>query len=691
MGTATVAVDLEAHDQDIVKTLPSSDLSVTYRLHEPGRIVADAPRCRVFALIVGIDKYMASSIPDLRGCVNDAQTMRIFLTNRFNIPEKQVAFLANQEATRDAILRTFRTHLIENPDIENGDTMIIYYAGHGSRVKAPESWPSTDGKIETFVPHDERGKDAQGELVHGIPDRTMGVLLSQLATAKGSNITVVLDCCHSGSLTRVSSPPNILPVSRYVDTPTPIPEHLDHELLATSRMAGPDTSYEFMDSHILLAACRYQQRARECISAITGSPCGFFTDGLLRALRGIGPLNRVTYAELLDMLPALPDQNPQCEGANKGRFIFQGEKREVESWAIQVNEDGTLKVLVGSMFGVVIGTQFVSEKDPQTDPDRVFVAVSVDLDSAILMPRAPQVLPSGTRLVVADWKNEAAMMKVYIQPDEDLPLSASDLLVPRTKPKFLVVASRDAADLVIKRTSKEEITLTRLDAHLARYDAPDVLLNISAVARIPYVLDSVGRFNYFLAKHNTRDVLDLGGDVQLEMHRLTGEFGFRVPDTEFGNMVVDGEMRFQLDPEAKYGFAICNYSKYDLFPYLFYFDPATYSIDAWYLPESKTMAAPLPARGDSNAPPARITIGYGTGGVYAFQFVVPDGINTDTGFLKLFVSTTYLDLESIEQAAAVDVSVGQGRGEEAGRPLAIGEGVWGGWDFPITIFVEEGS
>ncbi|KAJ7606040.1 hypothetical protein FB45DRAFT_951689, partial [Roridomyces roridus] len=639
-GTATVVVDLEAHDQGIYtfsfpissRTLPSSNISVTYRLHHPGRVVrnhSNAPRCCVFALIVGIDKYASSTIPNLRGCVNDAQTMRAFLTNRFNIPEK------TSGATRDAILRTFRTHLIENPDIENGDTMIIYYAGHGSRVKAPDSWPSTDDKIETFVPHDERWKDVQGELVHGIPDRTIGLLLSQLATAKGNNIVCIYLLYRSakitqlGSLTRVSDPPNILPILRYVDTPTPIPEHLDQELWASSRMPGTvpsplDTSYELMDSHTLLAACRYQQRARECISTITGSPCG--------ALRGIGPLNRVTYAELLDMLPTLPDQDPQCEGANKRRFIFQGgmcEPAESLSCAVRVKEDGTLKVDVGSMFGVVVGTQFVSEKDPQTDPDRVFVAVSVDLNSAILMARVPQVLPTGTRLVVAHWKNEAAMMKVYIQPDEDLPLSASDLLVPRTTPRFLVVDSRDTADLVIKRTSKEEITLTRLDAHLARYDTPDVLLNVSAIAHIPYVLDSIGRFNYFLAKHNTQDVLDLGRDVQLEMHRLTGEFGFRVPDTEFGNMVVDGEVRFQLDPEAKYGFAICNYSKYDLFPYLFYFDPATYSIDAWYLPESKTMAAPLPARGDSDVPPAQITIGYGTGSVYAFQFVVPDGINKD--------------------------------------------------------------
>ncbi|KAJ7859062.1 hypothetical protein B0H14DRAFT_2577434 [Mycena olivaceomarginata] len=46
---------------------------------------------------------------------------------------------------------------------------------------------------ETIVPHDERAKKAQGEIIHGIPDRTINVLLSNLVTAKGNNITVWTD------------------------------------------------------------------------------------------------------------------------------------------------------------------------------------------------------------------------------------------------------------------------------------------------------------------------------------------------------------------------------------------------------------------------------------------------------------------------------------------------------------------
>jgi hypothetical protein len=127
--------------------------------------------------------------------VNDAQTIKTFLTNRFHIPEPQIAILVNADATRDIILEKFQSHLIDNSAIEQDDTIIIYYAGHGSRAKAPDSWPSMDGKIETLVPHDERTKTlVNGQVVHGIPDRTINRLLSRLATAKGNNIVRPVYC-----------------------------------------------------------------------------------------------------------------------------------------------------------------------------------------------------------------------------------------------------------------------------------------------------------------------------------------------------------------------------------------------------------------------------------------------------------------------------------------------------------------
>ncbi|KAJ7138012.1 peptidase C14, caspase domain-containing protein [Mycena epipterygia] len=286
---------------------------------EPNPEAAMILRCPVYAVIVGINQYQSNCMRNLEGCENDAQTVKTFLTNRFHIPESQIILLLNANATREAILENFQTHLIDNSSIEKGDAIIIYFAGHGSRVKAPESWPSIDGKIETLVPYDERTKTPDGKVVHGIPDWTINVLLSRLAAEKGNNITVICDCCHSGGATRDNE--SVYRV-RSVPTFEPLPENLDRTL----RVALSGESYKCdMNSHVLLAACREQEKAYEATSD-AGKPCGFFTDSLVKQLREIEP-NRVTYAELVGRLPTLYDQNPQCEGTNKDRFLFDVECR----------------------------------------------------------------------------------------------------------------------------------------------------------------------------------------------------------------------------------------------------------------------------------------------------------------------------------------------------------------------------
>jgi hypothetical protein len=75
---------------------------------------------------------------------------------------------------------------------------MLYYSGHGSQM--PDiSKDETDGLDETIVPYDSRlpGK-------FDISDDELNALLKKLA-AKTSNITVILDSCHSGTFSRGTS------------------------------------------------------------------------------------------------------------------------------------------------------------------------------------------------------------------------------------------------------------------------------------------------------------------------------------------------------------------------------------------------------------------------------------------------------------------------------------------------------
>ncbi|KAJ6622960.1 hypothetical protein B0H10DRAFT_1659765, partial [Mycena sp. CBHHK59/15] len=142
----------------------------------------------VFALIIGINEYKHTG--SLQGCVNDAISFQDLLTDILCVPVPHIKLLTNGMATCAEILSKFQRHLIENPAIHDngGDTIILFYASHGSRVAAPDNWYSPDGVVETICPHDEREKDVNGQHIHGIPDYTIHNLLQELAAAKGNNL-----------------------------------------------------------------------------------------------------------------------------------------------------------------------------------------------------------------------------------------------------------------------------------------------------------------------------------------------------------------------------------------------------------------------------------------------------------------------------------------------------------------------
>jgi hypothetical protein len=147
------------------------------------------PLRRMFGLIIGIDKYKSEKIPNLQGCKSDAQSVVDLLSSRFRFT--QFHCLTDDEATRSAILGGFETYLIDNVNINPGDAIVVYYAGHGCRADAPTRWGADDNQVETICPHDSDMTDPNGEKIFGIPHRTIGGLLRKLASKKGDNIVCI--------------------------------------------------------------------------------------------------------------------------------------------------------------------------------------------------------------------------------------------------------------------------------------------------------------------------------------------------------------------------------------------------------------------------------------------------------------------------------------------------------------------
>ncbi len=152
---------------------------------------------RKLALLVGIDKYLGGDrqLFPLSGCNTDVDLQHELLTHRFGFQETDIKILRDGDATRDRILETFQTHLIEQA--KPGDVVVFHFSGHGSQILDPN--PIKGQPLNsTFVPFDAVYRQRDGS-VNDIMGSTLFLLMSALQT---HNFTAVLDCCYSGGGTR---------------------------------------------------------------------------------------------------------------------------------------------------------------------------------------------------------------------------------------------------------------------------------------------------------------------------------------------------------------------------------------------------------------------------------------------------------------------------------------------------------
>ncbi len=144
------------------------------------------------ALLIGINRYPQIPGADLQGCVSDLELMRSLLIDRFGFPADSTRGLRNEEATQQGI----RDALAELASgVGEGDVVVLFYAGHGSRLADPRQM---DRMIESIVPYDSgRGELPNLDIIDEEIDRWV-----QGVNQKTPFVTLIFDCCHSGSVTR---------------------------------------------------------------------------------------------------------------------------------------------------------------------------------------------------------------------------------------------------------------------------------------------------------------------------------------------------------------------------------------------------------------------------------------------------------------------------------------------------------
>ncbi|KAK0219719.1 peptidase C14, caspase domain-containing protein [Armillaria nabsnona] len=300
---------------------------------------------RIWAVLVGIDGYL--SYP-LRGCVADALTMEQYLVDDIFVPRERIQRLLGPARYGDpstdvssipsrANIISLLLNLTTNPNIEYGDPVIIFFAGHGSRypLSDVDDDPDFDEElddecsqhfVEALCPVDRNTIDSNGALIPDITDRELNAILKQISCAKGNRITVILDCCHAGSVTRTLSPG--------VRTVPPLERASLKDMLFAAEEALRDLpGYRSvfaedwvpdMDSHVILAACTGDEVAKAKRVKKKGAEVwgGVFTSLLVKTLRSGVLGGGATYVDLIKALPQLPYQTPVVAGGHQDTRLW---------------------------------------------------------------------------------------------------------------------------------------------------------------------------------------------------------------------------------------------------------------------------------------------------------------------------------------------------------------------------------
>lgn len=421
------------------------------------------------ALLIGINTYQPQgttaehpagcaygrcelgSFENLEGAVNDAQSMADLLTSpKFGFPAGQVVLLTNPappqprpgisvlpaaQTNHDGILAAMQHYLVDVPG--RGDTVVFYDASHGSlRVN------SKGNKITVFM---------NGAFVHAdstlvpsdaykggfdVRDREMTHIF-QAALDKGIHLTVIFDSCHSGGTTRgaggryrartlpydprdINEAPEILPDGQ----PRPAP---------TLRTDNPA---------LVFSAAQQDQEADEADpSPAQPEAHGAFTAALIETLQVLpvdAPASLV-YQRVRAVLEgnSFTNQEPDLDATSARRrqplFGADGSgstatnARTIRAAALQSDTNGKVRLDIGRVSGVGIGSEFTSTSNTG-EPIKLRIAELQGIarsSATIVSPTGAKVAP-GEVFKLTKWiPAESAPLRVWLWPAN---LSHDDIL-----------------------------------------------------------------------------------------------------------------------------------------------------------------------------------------------------------------------------------------------------------------------
>jgi len=301
---------------------------------------------RHIALIIGIGDYknfIPSGPPgnsDLNGPPNDIELIRSTLRSRLFENPEDIRILRDSAASRAGIQAGFRW-LIERAN-DPGDIVVVFYSGHGSNA------PDQNGDEARVTPGDHKDEGLVPWDVENIHDPAQLILDDDIGTwldsLKTRNVTVIIDACFSGTITRGGDQTG--------DTRARGPLESSSDSVP---VISTSTGFRGRGNYTLITASSANEVAQEKPLGAEGQVYGVLTYYLTQAMRGAGPTTRYDelFQELIPQVKGKSNQSPQLEG-DRGALLLS-EKQEIPARAfVQVTPvgGGRFRIDEGAVQGV---------------------------------------------------------------------------------------------------------------------------------------------------------------------------------------------------------------------------------------------------------------------------------------------------------------------------------------------------
>jgi len=157
------------------------------------------------AVLIGVNRYQMPGL-DLRGCVNDIKNLGQALTAYCGFSVQDIICLTDLRATKKTMQLAIQ-ELIASGKKE--DVLLFHYSGLGSNVPS-ENGEKASRRDQILCPTDLDWND---------PLRDDWLRKTFYKLRSGVSLTVIMDCCHSGTSTRAITPPDAPIKERFVPCP----------------------------------------------------------------------------------------------------------------------------------------------------------------------------------------------------------------------------------------------------------------------------------------------------------------------------------------------------------------------------------------------------------------------------------------------------------------------------------------